>query len=245
MLKIMIVGATSAIAQETARFFAGDGASFFLVARDPDKLQTLSDDLSVRGAKQVTTFALDVNDFERHEDCIQTAIQSLDGLDAVLIAHGTLTDQQKAQTDLDYALQEIKTNALSVIALLTPLANYFEEQRRGSIAVISSVAGDRGRASNYVYGAAKATVNAFVAGLRGRLAKAGVHVLTVKPGFVDTPMTADLKKNALYASPVVVGEAIYKAMLQRRDVLYTPWYWMLIMMIIRNIPARIFKRLNL
>ena len=245
MLKIMIVGATSAIAHETARFFADDGASFFLVARNDEKLKTISDDLSVRGANKVTTFAMDVNDFDRHAECIDAAIESLDGLDAVLIAHGTLTDQQKAEDDVEYALQELNTNALSTISILTRLANYFEEQRRGSIAVISSVAGDRGRPSNYVYGTAKASINTFLEGLRGRLADAGVNVLTVKPGFVDTPMTADVDKNALFASPVKVGKDIYNAMRKNRDILYTPWFWMFIMMIIRNIPARFFKRLDM
>lgn len=245
MLKLMIIGATSAIAHETARYFADEGASFFLVARDAEKLEVLSNDLTVRGAKNVGCMALDVNDFDRHPEVVEAAISALDGLDAVLLSYGTLTDQAKAQAEIDYMLQEFNTNALSVISLLTPIANYFEEQRRGSIAVISSVAGDRGRMSNYAYGTAKAAVSTYLQGLRARMDKVGVTVLTVKPGFVDTPMTADVKKNALFASPVKVGGDIHKAMKKGDSVLYTPWFWMFIMIIIRNVPECIFKKLSL
>ncbi|MCI0710593.1 MAG: SDR family oxidoreductase [Chloroflexi bacterium] len=245
MLKMMIVGATSAIAQETARCFAADGASFFLVARSQEKLETLKNDLIVRGANDVYCFALDLNEFERHRELVDAAIQAMNGLDSVIIAHGTLTDQRRAEEDFEYALQELNTNAISVILLLTIISNHFEEQRKGSIAVISSVAGDRGRGSNYIYGTAKAAVSTYLQGLRNRMAKAGVNVLTVKPGFVDTPMTADVKKNFLFASPEKVGKDIYEAMKNKRDILYTPWFWMGIMMMIRNIPERIFKRLNM
>ena len=245
MLKLMIVGATSAIAQETARYFAQDGAELFLVARDATKLQAIADDLKVRGAKAVHIHPLDVTAFDQHQATVDAAIAAMNGLDSLLIAHGTLTDQAAAEKSVDYTLQELNINALSVISLLTIVANHFEAQRRGVIAVISSVAGERGRPSNYVYGTAKATVSTFLQGLRGRMAKAGVHVLTVKPGFVDTPMTADVKKNALFASSTQVGEDIYKAMKHGRDILYTPWFWMFIMMIIRNIPERIFKKLSL
>ncbi|PJF35218.1 MAG: short-chain dehydrogenase, partial [Candidatus Thermofonsia Clade 1 bacterium] len=131
------------------------------------------------------------------------------------------------------------------ISLITLLANHFEAQRQGCLAVIGSVAGDRGRASNYIYGAAKGAVALFMGGVRNRLAKVGVSVLTVKPGFVDTPMTAHMKKNALFAKPEQVAKRIYTAMLKGEDVIYVPSFWMLIMFIIRNIPERIFKRLNL
>ena len=245
MLKMMIVGATSAIAQETARCFAADGASFFLVARSQEKMETLKNDLIVRGANDVHCFAVNLNEFERHQELVDAAIQAMNGLDGVIIAYGTLTDQRRAEEDFEYALQELNTNAISVISLLTIIGNHFEEQRKGSIAVISSVAGDRGRGSNYIYGTAKAAVSAYLQGLRNRMAKAGVNVLTVKPGFVDTPMTADVKKNFLFASPEKVGDDIYEAMKNKRDILYTPWFWMGIMMMIRNIPERVFKRLNL
>jgi short-subunit dehydrogenase len=173
------------------------------------------------------------------------AVAALGGLDAVLIAHGTLSDQAACQQSVELTMRELNINFLSVVSLLTLLGNHFEQQRRGVIAVISSVAGDRGRGSNYVYGTAKAGVSAFLQGLRNRLAKVGVQVLTIKPGLVDTPMTAHLKKNRLYSPPSVVGEGIYHAMKQGRDVAYLPWFWRYIMLIILHIPELIFKRMSL
>jgi decaprenylphospho-beta-D-erythro-pentofuranosid-2-ulose 2-reductase len=243
-MRIMVVGATSAIAHETAKRFARDGAEFFLVARNTERLDDVSNDLKVRGAKRVETFLLDINDLERHEELVDAAVLALDGLDAVLISHGTLGDQQKCQLSVSETLKEFTTNCTSVIALLTLLANYFEQQKRGCIAVVSSVAGDRGRKSNYVYGSAKAAVSAFLSGLRGRLASAGVTVITVKPGLVDTPMTASLRKGLLFASAGKVGEGIYQAMVKKREVVYVPWFWRPIMVIVRSIPEAVFKKLS-
>lgn len=245
MLKILVVGATSAIAHETARLFAADRAELFLVGRNAEKLDAVKDDLAVRGAARVETYTLDLSHLDQHQAMLDVAMDTLGGLDAVLIAHGTLTDQELAQQSIEETLQELNINFLSVVSLLTPIANHFEEQKRGNIAVISSVAGDRGRMSNYVYGTAKAGVSTFLQGLRARMQKSGVSVLTIKPGFVDTPMTAHLKKNPLYASPAKVGEAIYEAMKAERDVLYTPWFWRYIMLIIMNVPEFIFKRTRL
>lgn len=244
-MKLMIIGATSAIARETAKHFAADGAEFFLVGRDPDKLAAVQHDLEVRGAERVITYTLDLNELGQHESMIVTAYEAFGSLDAVLIAHGTLPDQAQAQVSVEYTLQAFNTNALSTISLLTLLAKRFEQQRRGCIAVISSVAGDRGRSSNYVYGAAKGAVSLFTSGLRARLSKAGVSVVTIKPGFVDTPMTAHLKKSPLYAKPATVGRRIYTAMLKGEDVVYVPWFWWGIMWIIRHIPERVFKKLSL
>jgi len=245
MLKMVIIGATSKIAQETAKYFAADGAQFLLVARSQDKLDIIAQDLMARGAKSADSFIMDMNDFDRHQELLDHAVETLDGIDALFIAHGTLGDQAKAEADVEYMLEEFKTNFLSTAAFLTLTANYFEAQQRGSITVISSVAGDRGRGSLYVYGTAMAAKTTFLQGLRNRLAKSNVHVLTVKPGRVDTPMTADLKKSPLLANPAKVGEHIYKAMKNKRDIIYTPPYWAVIMMIIRNIPERIFKRLSM
>ncbi len=243
-MRMMIVGATSAIAHETAKCFAKDGVEFFLVGRNSDKLEAVGNDLKVRGAKRIETFVLDVNDLARHEELLDAAITTLDGLDAVLIAHGTLSDQEKCQQSVSETMKEFTTNALSVISLLTLLGNYFEQQRRGCIAVISSVAGDRGR-GNYVYGSAKSAVSTFLQGLRNRLAKSGVAVVTIKPGFVDTPMTAALKKGPLFASPRTVGQGTYEAMKKRADVVYLPWFWRPIMLIVKSIPERVFKKMSI
>lgn len=245
MLKILVIGATSSIAHETMKYFAADGAQFFLAARSEEKMQIIADDLQARGAQSTACFAIDMNELDRHQELLDAAVNELNGIDALLIAHGTLGDQQKAEADVEYMLQEMNTNFLSTAAFLTIAANYFEAQKRGAIAVISSVAGDRGRGSLYVYGTAMAAKTAFLQGLRNRLSKSNVHVLTVKPGRVDTPMTSDLKKSPTLADPTKVGEQIYQAMKKRKDVIYTPPYWALIMLIIRNIPERIFKRLSL
>lgn len=244
-MKILIIGATSAIAHETAKCFARDGAELFLVARSAEKLTTLADDLKVRGAQRIETFVLDANELERHAALLDEAIRNLNGLDMLLIAHGSLGDQQLCEKSVEQTVKELSTNALSVISLLTLSANYFEQQRRGCIAVISSVAGDRGRQSNYIYGTAKAAVSTFMQGLRNRLAKADVAVLTIKPGFVDTPMTADKPKGPLFAQSRSVGEGIYKAMLQGKDVVYLPWFWRPIMFVVCSIPERVFKQLPL
>ncbi|GAP64408.1 hypothetical protein ARMA_2831 [Ardenticatena maritima] len=245
MANVCIVGATSAIAEATTRHFAARGDRLFLVGRSPDKLAMIADDMRVRGAAQVETFLLDVNEIERHTEMLDAAEAALGPLDVVLIAHGTLPDQRECERSVAKTLEAFQTNAVSTIALLTEIANRFEARGRGVIAVISSVAGDRGRQSNYVYGAAKGAVNIFTQGLRNRLAKKGVAVVTIKPGFVDTPMTAHLPKNALFASPEQVGARIFKAIERREDVVYVPWFWFVIMTIIRHIPERLFKRLNL
>jgi decaprenylphospho-beta-D-erythro-pentofuranosid-2-ulose 2-reductase len=245
LMKILIVGATSAIAHETAKCFARDGAELYLVGRNSEKLAAVADDLKVRGAKRVETFQLDLVEMERHQELLETAIATLGTLDMLLIAHGTLGDQQLCQQSVAETMREFANNCTSFISFLTISANYFEQQRRGCIAVITSVAGDRGRPSNYVYGTAKAAVSTFLQGLRARLYKSGVAVVTIKPGFVDTPMTAAHKKGLLFAKPRSVGEGIYKAMKQGKDVAYLPWFWRPIMFVVRSIPESLFKRLSL
>ena len=242
---VLIFGATSAIATEGARCFAAGGTTLFLVGRSPEKLAALRDDLLVRGASKVETQTADLSDIASHQALIEAARQSLGTLDQVLVAYGVLGDQQASEDSVETTLREWQTNATSTIALLTLLASELERQHYGTLAVISSVAGDRGRKSNYVYGAAKAAVSTFLSGLRGRLSKSGVRVVTIKPGMVDTPMTAHLKKGPLFASSERVGHDIYQAMLRGRDVVYTPWYWRYVMLIIGIIPEGIFKRLPL
>jgi decaprenylphospho-beta-D-erythro-pentofuranosid-2-ulose 2-reductase len=244
-MKILIIGATSAIASETAKCFAKDGAEFFLVARSSEKLAAVQNDLKVRGAKRAETYMLDVSQLDQHEAMIRSASETLDGLDMVLIAHGILDNARLSRENVNKALEEFTVNCTSVISLLTLLANYFEPRKRGCIAVISSVAGDRGRQSNYPYGAAKAAVTVFTQGLRNRLAKSGVRVVTIKPGFVDTPMTASMRKGLLFASPRKVGEGIYHAMMKGKEVVYLPWFWRPIMLVVKSIPEPVFKRLSI
>lgn len=245
MQRVLIIGATSAIAEATARIYAERGSRLHLVARTPARLDTLVDDLRIRGAADVGRDTLDVNDLGRHEAVLDAAWSSLGEVDVVLIAHGTLPDQKACEASVDTAMAEFATNATSTIALLTLLANRMEAAGRGTIVVISSVAGDRGRASNYLYGAAKAAVSTFLGGLRQRLAKHGVAVVTIKPGFVDTPMTRDFKKGLLWAKPDAVAAGIVKAADKGRPVAYLPWFWFVIMAIIRAVPEFIFKRISL
>jgi decaprenylphospho-beta-D-erythro-pentofuranosid-2-ulose 2-reductase len=245
MRRLVIFGATSAIAEATARQFARRGDALFLVARSEERLQAIATDLKIRGASSVAVHSQDLRDTNAYQAILERADAVLGGLDAALIAHGTLSDQKACEGSPDILLNELQTNAISVMALCTHLANRFEAQKRGVIAIISSVAGDRGRRSNYAYGSAKAAVTAFASGLRQRLRPAGVYVVTIKPGLVDTPMTAAFKKGALWASPASVGKDIFRAMINGTPVIYSPWFWRPIMGIIRAIPESVFRRLAL
>lgn len=245
MRRVLIMGATSAIAEATAREFAKRGDALMLAGRDVRRLEAIAADLKIRGASQTAVHVIDACDISAFPALLEQTTHTLGGLDTALIAHGTLSDQAACQQSVELTLKEFSINATSVIALCTLLANQFEAQRRGTIGVISSVAGDRGRQSNYVYGAAKAAVTAFTSGLRQRLQDKQVRVVTIKPGFVDTPMTAAFKKGALWAKPEAVAKQIFHAMLAGKGVVYVPGFWWLIMLIIRSIPEFIFGKLNL
>lgn len=245
MQKILIVGATSAIAESCARLWAARGAALFLVGRQGARLEAVAADLRLRGAGRVDCFVMDATAVAGHAAMLDAAEAALGGLDVALVAHGTLPDQKACEASVELTLREIDTNGLSVVALCTLLANRLAPRRAGCIAVIGSVAGDRGRQSNYVYGAAKGMVTRFLQGLRNRLAKDGVQVLTIKPGFVDTPMTAAFPKGPLWARPEQVARGIVAAIDRGRDEVYLPGFWRLVMCIIRHIPERIFKRLSL
>ncbi len=246
MKRVLIIGANSAIAVACARLWAKEGATFFLVGRDASRLAQTGDDLLGRGAKGCGSYQLDVQDFSCHVQMLEQCVEFLGQIDVALIAHGTLPDQQVCEGSAVDTVREISINATSIIALLTILAERFETQHCGTMAVISSVAGDRGRPSNYVYGAAKAAVSTFCAGLRARMYKVGVNVLTIKPGFVKTPMTQQLKLPALLvAEPDTVAKRILNAIERKVGVVYTPGFWCYIMMIIRSIPDFVFKRLSI
>jgi len=241
----LILGATSAIAQATARIYSGKRASFYLVARNSEKLAAVAADLRVRGAAKVVTHTCDLDDIEQHAGLLADVWQQFERLDVALLAHGVLGDQAEAEKDFAATEAILQTNFLSAVSLITRLANAFERQKKGTIAVISSVAGDRGRKSNYVYGTSKAGITVFLQGVRNRLDRQGVQVLTIKPGFVATPMTAHIKQGFLFATPHKVASGIVRAIQSRKDVVYLPWFWRPIMLIIRSIPETVFKRLEL
>lgn len=243
--KIAIFGATSAIAAACARKWIPQHPHFFLVGRNEEKLQQLAADLTSRGAN-VTTHTLDFNHFPNHEEMLNACYNTLGKIDIALVAHGSLPDQKACEQNPDLALQEFSSNGLSVISLLTSLANRMEKDRSGTIAVISSVAGDRGRPSNYLYGTAKAAVNTFCEGLRSRLHHSGVHVATIKPGFVATPMTQGLNlPKPLVATPERVAKDIVKAINSKKNTIYTPHFWRWVMLIIKNIPSFLFKKMKI
>lgn len=246
MKRILIIGATSAIASACARLWAAQGASLFLVGRDTEKLDALAGDLTVRGASASHPWQMDANDVSAHASMLEAAVHFLGTFDIVLVAHGTLPDQAACEADAMLALREFQTNGTSAIALLTILAKQFESQHSGAIGVITSVAGDRGRPSNYVYGSAKAAVSTFCEGLRARLLRSGVSVTDIRPGFVATPMTRDLSlPGVLVAQPDAVGRRIVAGITRGADVLYVPGFWWLPMLVIRCIPRFLFKRMAL
>ncbi len=243
--KILVLGATSGIAEATCRIWAAQGASLFLVARNAEKLAAVAADLRVRGASYVDTAVADLDDTDQHPALLAHAINSLTGMDIAYLAHGILGDQPQAEQDFNTAAQIIYTNFMAPVSLLTWLANFCVQRHAGTLAVISSVAGDRGRKSNYLYGSSKAGLSAFLQGLRNRVDREGVTVLTIKPGPVKTAMTSGMPKSDKFADVDQVAKSIVAAIDKRRDILYVPFIWQPIMCVIRHIPESIFKKLNL
>lgn len=243
--KILVLGATSGIAEATCRIWAAQGAQMFLVARNAEKLAAVAADLKTRGAAYVGTAVADLDETDKHAELLAHAVNSLTGMDIAYLAYGVLGDQPRAEHDFEQAAQILHSNFVAPVSLLTWLANFCEQRHAGVLAVISSVAGDRGRKSNYLYGSSKAGLSAFLGGLRNRIDREGVTVLTIKPGPVKTAMTADMKGSEKFADVNKVAASIVSAIDKRADNLYVPFQWQPIMFIIRNIPDRIFKKLNL
>lgn len=240
------MGGSSAIAEAVARELVRHGASLVLAGRSGRRLEAIAQDLKVRGAPQVETLVVDARDIATTAQLAGRAYELLGGLDMALIAHGVLPDQAGGSVTAAALEEYVAINTTSALVLASQLAELFERQRSGVLALISSVAGDRGRASNYLYGSTKAALNTFASGLRQRLWRSNVKVLTIKPGFVDTPMTASFKKGLLWASADSVGKSIAGAMIRGRNAeIYVPSFWRLIMMIIRAIPEGLFKRVTL
>ncbi len=244
-MKILVFGANSTIAKELQKIWAGQGHSMVLVGRDSEKLSRVGQDLKVRGATLVETVEKDLLDFSDADKFIEALWENYDGFDLVFMAQGILGDQREDEKSAEKSLRILESNFISHAAFLTPLANLFEKAGQGTLAVITSVAGDRGKQSNYIYCAAKAGKIAFLSGLRNRLYSKGVHVIDLRLGFVDTAMTAQFKKGALWAKPESVAKAIHSSIENKEDVVYLPKIWFFIMMIIRNIPEVLFKRLKL
>lgn len=245
---VLILGATSGIARALAHRLSRDGQSVILAGRNLGELQRLAADLELRYHVQAEAMAFSALDFANHASFFESCVNLTNGrLRGVLLCYGDMQPQSLTETDFDAARQMIDVNFTSAVSILSLAASYLEERRKGFIGIISSVAGDRGRQSNYTYGASKAALSAFAQGLRNRLSKAGVHVLTIKPGFVATRMTAGIldPNSPLVASPERVANDIARALKRRCPVVYTPWYWRYIMTLICTIPERIFQRMKL
>jgi short-subunit dehydrogenase len=246
MKKIVILGATSGIALEVQRQLARRGCELLLIARSPERLGDLQADLVIRGAKQVFTYAADLSSIQQHAAIFEFVRHTLPGFDTVLLAYGSMHDQKDSETSIDVLLEELQVNFVSATAILTLFAADLERRRTGCLAAITSVAGDRGRRSNYVYGSAKGALALFLQGLRSRLYPAGVRVITIKPGPVQTPMTDHLPNATRFADPEQVARDIVRALERRSpDVLYTPKVWRYVMTAVQQIPESIFKRLSL
>lgn len=243
---IMISGATSAIAQAFARRHATRGAHFYLLGRNTDKLDIVKADLIARGAGKVECENIDFSGQPDYNSLVESVSSKAGQIDIILLAQGILTDEARAHSDVDYLASQFEVNALSMIKLATLFGEKLRQQGTGALLMISSPAGDRGREKNYVYGSAKAAVTVFCDGLRNRLGKQGVQVITVKPGFTRSPMTADLDQSGpLWVDPDVIARDMDKAIEKGRDKIYSPWFWRYIMLIIRHIPEVIFKKLSI
>lgn len=239
--RVVIFGATSAIAVEIARAYAGRGARLFLVARNAEKLAAL---VAEFGPACAGSASADLTDVAHSELLVGQAQAALGELDVAIIAQGYLGDQLASERDLRETRRIFETNLASVIALVIPLANYFEGRGAGHLAVLGSVAGERGRPRNYTYGAAKAALAVYMQGVRARLGARGVGVHLIKLGPVDTPMTVDHRKNLLFARPPGVANAIVRAIDAGRGEPYVPWFWQVIMAVVRVVPDALFRRIR-
>ena len=243
-MRILILGATSPIARALAAQFAReDGADLYLAARDTAEGDRVAQDLSVRSGRAVHSGVFDAADFNSHPDFVRGVIEQMGGLDGIVVAFGTLGDETTAQSDPAEALKTIAANFTGAVSIMTLAAEHLKAQGRGFIIVLASVAGDRGRAKNYVYGSAKGALALFAGGLRGRLANSGVHVMTAKLGFVDTRMTYG-QESGLTASPEQAAQKIHAKWRRGAEVVYIPSFWRPIMAAIRMVPERFFKRLS-
>lgn len=243
--RVVIVGATSAIAQAWARSLDLPRTRFLLVARNEEKVKTVAADLIARGAAGADIMVADMRMRDAHQEVVAIAEKALIVPTVVMLAHGTLPDQAALDTNVDATLESFVTNALSVISIAQRFAILLAEHGGGSIVVLSSVAGDRARKAIYAYGAAKAAISAFCTGLGARWADANVHVLVVKPGPVDTPMIAHRPHSFITTSTQHVAKRINAALKTKKSTIYVPWFWRYIMGILRYLPEKIFRKINI
>jgi len=243
MSYVLIIGAKSDIAKATAREYAKHGYDLYLAARNSSELEEFAKDIITRTQRTVKLVELNILDYKSHQAFYNQLEEKPLG---VISAIGYLGEQEKAQSDFDEAQQIMDTNYTGVVSLFNIIADNFEKRRSGFMIGISSVAGDRGRKSNYIYGSAKAALTAYLSGLRNRLYDVEVHVLTVKPGFVATKMTEGMDlPEKLTAQPEEVAEDIYNAQQKNKNVLYAKWMWRWVMLIIKMIPEFQFKKMSI
>jgi len=242
---VLILGGTSAIARATAQSLAKRRYNLILAGRDNEELERIASDISIRHKIGTRCQKLDIHEFSGHRHFAQALIGPEERLAGVVCAIGYLGDQEHAFTDTNEAERIISTNYTGPVILINELAALLSKQQQGFIIGIGSVAGDRGRQSNFIYGSAKGGFNLYLQGLRNRLFRDNVQVLTVKPGFVDTAMTFGMDGMFLVAQPEEIGDGIIRAIDKKRDSIYLPFFWRYIMLIIRSIPEYIFKRLSL
>jgi short-subunit dehydrogenase len=243
--RVLVFGATSAICHEVLKLYAADRAHFFLVARSQPNLAAISADLVARGGTVVGTAAYDFNDWQQHEASVAEGHRCLGAIDSVIVAHGSLPEQAQCESSSAAVKECMDDNFTSAAIVALACAQRLGAQGHGTLAVISSVAGDRGRKSNYVYGAAKAGIDTLLQGLQGRFAGSAVKIVNVKPGMIITPMTAHMQHGAIWSTPAAIAPTIYRAIAKGRLVCYVPGYWRLIMFVIRCLPTAVLARLPL
>ena len=242
---VLVLGATSAMARAVAQSFAQKGYPICLASRDTQELERIGSDLHLRFAVPVSHLGFDAQNTDSHGGFLKQVLEQTQGLEGVVLAFGDMGNPEQLPSDAAEVTRVMHANFTGACSILTHCANYLQGQEEGFIIGVTSVAGDRGRQSNYVYGSAKSGLTAFLQGLRNRLYASHVHVMTVKPGFVDTAMTFGLPGLFLVASPDYVGARVVEALEKQKDEIYVPWFWRYIMLIIRSIPERLFKRLKL
>ena len=240
---VLIIGAKSDIAKDLAKIYTNNGYSLYLAGRKIDELKSFVSSLKLKSNIDIRLKEFDLTEFSSHQDFYESLEEKPIG---VILVAGFYPEQKKAAINWETSLRSINVNYTGPVSILNIIANDMEKRQKGFIVGVSSVSGDRGRQKNYIYGSSKAGLSEYLSGLRNRLFEKGVHVLTVKPGFVYTKMTQGLNlPKKLTAHPVEVANDIFFAQQKKKDVLYTKWLWRFIMLFIKSIPEFIFKRMNI